>query len=151
MAITIRQATAADVDTVCEFNRLLALETENKTLDSGVLKPGVTAMLTDSAKGLYFLATEKDNILGQMGVTYEWSDWRNGWIWWIQSVYVRPDARRRGVCRRLLEAIRRSAQAEYQAIGLRLYVERENIRAQETYRKMGLEWTTYQVMEQYPL
>jgi ribosomal protein S18 acetylase RimI-like enzyme len=151
MAITIRQATAADVDTVCEFNRLLALESENKSLDFGILKPGVTAVLTDAAKGLYFLATEEDNILGQMGVTYEWSDWRNGWFWWIQSVYVRLDARRRGVCRRLLEAIRQLAQSEYQAIGLRLYVERENIRAQESYRKMGFEWTTYQVMEQYPL
>ena len=151
MTTAIRRATPADVDIVCEFNRLLALESEGKTLDLDVLSPGVSAILADPAKGIYFLATEEDQILGQMAVTYEWSDWRNGWFWWIQSVYVREDARRRGVCRSLLESIRQIAQTEFLVIGLRLYVEKENTRAQETYRKMGLEWTTYQVMEQYPL
>ncbi len=103
MTLTIRRAAVTDVDTVCEFNRLLALESENKTLELAILKRGVTAVLADAAKGVYFLATKEDKILGQMAVTFEWSDWRNGWFWWIQSVYVRQDARRRGVCRRLFE------------------------------------------------
>jgi ribosomal protein S18 acetylase RimI-like enzyme len=151
MTIQVRQAMAADVDCVCAFNQLLAHETEGKTLDAALVRAGVAAVLADAAKGLYFLAQEGTVILGQMGLTYEWSDWRNGWFWWIQSVYVRPEARRRGVCRLIWESIRQAARANPQVIGLRLYVEKGNARAHATYRSMGLEWTTYQVMEQYPL
>ena len=151
MTIVVRRAAAADVAVVCEFNRLLALETEGKTLDPERLLSGVTAVLNDADKGLYFLALEGTQVLGQMGLTYEWSDWRNGWFWWIQSVYVRSAVRRRGVCSLILEHIRQAARADPLVIGLRLYVERDNTRAQATYQKMGLEWTTYQVMEQYPL
>jgi GNAT superfamily N-acetyltransferase len=151
MTIQVRRATVADIDCVCAFNRLLALETESKTLDPALLESGVTAVLADAGKGLYFVAQEDAQILGQMGLTYEWSDWRNGWFWWIQSVYVRPDARRRGVCRLILESIRQAARADSRVIGLRLYVERDNTIAHATYRKMGLEWTSYQMMEQYPL
>jgi GNAT superfamily N-acetyltransferase len=151
MTIEVRQATAADVDHVVEFNRLLALESEGKHLEAEVLRSGVRAVLADPAKGVYFLAQEEGDILGQMGLTYEWSDWRNGWFWWIQSVYVVREARRRGVFRELFEHVRRAAQADPQVIGLRLYVERDNVAAHATYRKLGLEWTTYQVMERHPL
>jgi GNAT superfamily N-acetyltransferase len=151
MTIVVRRAVVTDADCVCEFNRLLAHESEGKALDPTVLGAGVRAVLADSAKGLYFLATEGDGILGQMGLTYEWSDWRNGWFWWIQSVYVRPEARRRGVFRLLFEYTRRAALADPQVIGIRLYVEKENEVAHATYLKMGLDWTTYQVMERYPL
>jgi ribosomal protein S18 acetylase RimI-like enzyme len=90
-------------------------------------------------------------IVGQLGVTCEWSDWRNGWFWWIQSVYVRPEARRCGVFRTLFQHVRDSAKNDAQVIGIRLYVEHENQSAQKTYQAMGLSQTTYQVMERYPL
>ena len=151
MTIEVRRATAADVDCICEFNRLVALETEAKALDLELLKSGVAAVLADANRGLYFIAQENKQLVGQMGLTYEWSDWRNGWFWWLQSVYVRAEARRRGVCGLLVEHIREAARAEGDVIGLRLYVERGNTKAQATYHKMGLEFTTYQVMEQYPL
>jgi GNAT superfamily N-acetyltransferase len=152
MAIEVRRATAADVACVCEFNRLLALESEGKTLDPEVLACGVRAVLEDANKGLYFLAVEEDLVLGQMGITFEWSDWRNGWFWWLQSVYVRHEARRRGVFSRLFEHIRGEASANPRAvIGLRLYVENANSNAHATYRKLGFEWTSYQVMEKLPL
>jgi len=150
MTIEVRRATAADLDCVCEFNRLLALETEGKNLEPELLRSGATALLADAAKGHYFLAHEDGRVLGQTGLSYEWSDWRNGWFWWLQSVYVRPEARRRGVFRLLFESIRQAARLDPQVIGVRLYVEANNTRAQTTYRKMGLEPTTYQVMEQFP-
>jgi GNAT superfamily N-acetyltransferase len=151
MAIEVRQATAADVEPVCEFNRLLALESESKSLDPASLRAGVTAVLADAAKGLYFLAREEAAILGQMAITYEWSDWRNGWFWWIQSVYVIPAARRRGVSRLIFESILDLARADSSVIGLRLYVEKGNAAAHATYQKMAFAWTEYQVMERYPL
>jgi GNAT superfamily N-acetyltransferase len=151
MTLSVRRATTADVDCVCEFNRLLALESEGKALDHGSLWPGVGAVLADPVKGLYYLAQEEDRILGQIGLTFEFSDWRNGWFWWIQSVYVRPEARRRGVFRTLFEHVRRAAECDTSVIGLRLYVENDNAAAHATYQNLGLQWTTYRVMEQYPL
>ena len=151
MTIEVRRATAADVELVCEFNRLLALESESKTLDSSVLRVGVTAVLADPAKGLYFLATDGAAILGQIGVTYEWSDWRNGWFWWIQSVYVRPEYRRRGVFRSLFEHVEQAARQDPEVIGLRLCVERANTAAEQTYRTLGMDDTGYFVLEKYPL
>jgi ribosomal protein S18 acetylase RimI-like enzyme len=151
MTIAVRQATQADQECVCEFNRLLALESEATALDLALLGPGVEAALADPARGLYYLAHEGANVLGQVGVTYEWSDWRNGWFWWLQSVYVRPEARRRGVFRLLFEHIQVTAQSEPGVIGLRLYVDNDNGRAYATYEKMGFGWTGYRVMERYPL
>ena len=93
MSIIIRQATATDVAVVCEFNRLLARESEGKDLERALLEPGVCAVLADAHKGCYFLAEQDGEVAGQLGLTYEWSDWRNGWFWWIQSVYVAPQAK----------------------------------------------------------
>src|SRR5262249_19586039 len=138
--LNIRRATAADLEQVIEFNRLLALESEGKELDLEKLRPGVAAALADGHKGLYFLAELDAKALGQMGVTYEWSDWRNGWFWWIQSVYVRPEFRRRGVFRAIFEHIVQAAK-KAGVVGLRLYVERDNTIAHHTYQKMGYEWT----------
>lgn len=151
MTIAVRRATPADVETVCDFNRRLAAESEGKTLDAALLRSGVAAGLADASKGLYFLAHEAGQILGQTALTYEWSDWRNGWFWWLQSVYVIPEARRRGACAALIDHIRAAARADKHVIGIRLYVETANAAAQAFYRKMGLEHTSYQVMEQYPL
>src|SRR5262245_53677419 len=133
MPPTIRPATPADAAVVIEFNRLLALETEGKALDRALLTPGVKAGLADAHKGRYFLAEQGGTAVGQMGITYEWSDWRNGWMWWIQSVYVRPEFRRQGVFRALFEYVQQAARDDPEVIGLRLYVERDNHVAQRTY------------------
>src|SRR4051794_35731715 len=93
----IRPATPADLDVVCDYNARLAFESEGKTLDRTLLRPGVAAVLADAHKGRYFLAEIDGQVVGQMAMTYEWSDWRNGWFWWIQSVYVHAEQRRRGV------------------------------------------------------
>ena len=151
MPVLVRPASSADADLVCEFNRLLALESEGKALDPALLQPGVRNALADDHKGRYFLAMLDGQFVGQLGVTYEWSDWRNGWFWWIQSVYVRPEARRRGVFRALFQHVHESAKNDPQVIGIRLYVERDNHAAHDTYQALGLDWTTYQVMERYPL
>ena len=150
MNVTIRAACPDDADVICKFNRLLALETENKKLDLALLKPGVAAMLNDPHKGRYFIAEFDVYPLGQLGVTCEWSDWRNGNFWWIQSVYVVESMRRHGVFTKLYQHVLKEARAS-DVIGVRLYVEHENAAAQTTYRKMGMAMTGYQVMEQYPL
>ena len=151
MAVRVREATPADAAVVVEFNRLLAEESEGKQLDPAVLSVGVAAQLADPKKGRYFVAEEGGAILGQLGLTFEWSDWRNGWMWWIQSVYVRADARRRGVFHALFEHVREAALDHGQVVGLRLYVERENHGAQRTYKRLGMQATGYFVLERCPL
>ena len=145
--MTIREATAADSEIVADFNNRLAEETEEKSLDPELIKPGVAALLADSAKGRYWLAEIDGNPIGQIMVTYEWSDWRNGMWWWIQSVYIDARHRRQGVFSRLYKHVESLAKADPEACGLRLYVERRNRRAQDTYRSMGMTDPGYQVME----
>jgi ribosomal protein S18 acetylase RimI-like enzyme len=151
MPLTVRPAALADAAVLVEFNRRMAEETEGKALDEAMLAAGVTAGLADPRKALYFVAEEAGAVLGQIMVTFEWSDWRNGWLWWIQSVYVRPEARRRGVFRALYEHVRQAARQDPEVVGLRLYVERANQAAQQTYLRLGMEWTGYLVLERYPL
>jgi GNAT superfamily N-acetyltransferase len=152
MSWTIRQAVAADAPTIVEFNRRLAEESEGKTLDPAVLSAGVAAALADpDRKGPYFLAVQGDAVLGQLQITYEWSDWRNGWAWWIQSVYVRTEARRRGVFRSLYEHVYQKAKENPAVIALRLYVDRGNHAAQQTYLRLGMEWMNYLILQKYPL
>jgi len=150
MPLAIRRATPADVSTVVEFNRLLAQESEGKTLDVGILTRGVRAALADPHKCIYFVAEDESAILGQTMITYEWSDWRDGWIWWIQSVYVRPEARKRGVFRAIYEHIQQTAVQEG-VVGIRLYVEDNNQRAHETYYRLGMKRAGYFVLEKIPL
>jgi ribosomal protein S18 acetylase RimI-like enzyme len=147
----VRRAALADAPVVVEFNRRLALETENKVLNPDWLKAGVVAGLTDANKGLYFVAEKEATIWGMMMVTFEWSDWRNGWFWWIQSVYVRAEARRTGVFRSLFDHVYRTARETPQVIGLRLYVEQQNHTAQQTYARLGMKEAGYRVLEKYPL
>jgi ribosomal protein S18 acetylase RimI-like enzyme len=148
---TVRPAVLADAPVIVEFNRRLAQETEGKALDTAVLARGVAAGLADPHKALYFVAEEAGAIVGQLMLTREWSDWRNGWIWWIQSVYVRDDWRRHGVFRLLYEHVHRAAGADAEVTGLRLYVEHDNTAAQQTYLKLGMERTGYLVLERCPL
>ncbi len=151
MPRTIRPATPADAAVVAEFNQRLARESEDKILDTSLLLPGVRACLGDVHKGRYFLAEENGAVVGQMAITYEWSDWRNGWFWWVQSVYVRPEARRRGVFRALFQHVEHAARVDPTVIGLRLYVDKANHGAQETYQRLGMSPTDYFVLEKYPL
>jgi GNAT superfamily N-acetyltransferase len=151
MTATIRRATPADAATIVDFNRRMALETEQKILDPKVLAAGVAAALADPHKAVYFVAEEDRQIVGQVSITLEWSDWRNGWLWWFQSVYVRPEARRRGVFKALYQHVYQTAIADPQVIGLRLYVEKDNHAAQQTYLRLGMEWTPYLLLQKYPL
>ena len=151
MPLTVRPAMPADAAVIADFNARLAQESEGKALDGAVLAAGVAALLADPHKGRYFLAEEGGVVVGQVMLTTEWSDWRNGWIWWVQSVYVRPEARRRGAFRALYQHVYEAARADAQVVGLRLYVERDNRRAQETYERLGMGRTGYLVMERVPL
>ena len=150
MTLTIRRATPADVPVLVAFNTAIAWETEHKRLDPAVLAAGVGAVFADPARGFYTVAERGGEVVGQMMITYEWSDWRNGWFWWIQSVYV-ADTAPRGRVPRLYRAIERQAAADPSVIGLRLYFESENARAQATYRALGMADTAYGMMEVYPL
>jgi ribosomal protein S18 acetylase RimI-like enzyme len=151
MPLVIRRATSGDAEVVVDFNRRLAEESEGKILDPALLKAGVAQALTDPHKGLYFLAEDGGRVVGQIMITTEWSDWRNGWFWWIQSVYVRPEARRRGVFRALFEHVSQAARQDSSVIGLRLYVDEDNHSAQETYRRLGMTDTGYFVLEKHPV
>jgi ribosomal protein S18 acetylase RimI-like enzyme len=152
MSLTLRRAVPTDVAVVTEFNARLAFETENKALDRTTLEAGVSAVLADSSRGQYYVAEdEKGLIVGQLLITTEWSDWRNGWFWWIQSVYVREEARQSGVFRALYEHVAGLAQYQGDVIGLRLYVERDNLRAQKTYDRLGMSTTDYLLLERCPL
>jgi GNAT superfamily N-acetyltransferase len=151
MSLSIRQATAEDTAVVAEFNRLLALESEGIHLDQATLNVGVRACLEDPIKGRYFLAEEAGLVIGQLCLTFEFSDWRNGWMWWIQSVYVRPEARRRGVFSALFAHVEGLARNDPEVIGLRLYMERDNETARQTYLRHGMRPTGYVLFEKYPL
>ena len=142
----IREATAADRPTIAGFNSLMAEETEGKALDPDVVGPGVGAVLNDPTKGRYWLATVDGEAAGQIMVTYEWSDWRNGMLWWIQSVYVAQRFRRQGVFSALYKHVESVARADKNVRGLRLYVENSNERAQDTYRAFKMT-QPYLVME----
>ena len=143
----IRPAAESDWETIAEFNRKLAEETEPHSLDRETVEAGVKAVLADQQKGRYFVAVLQGRIVGQLMHTREWSDWRNGEVWWLQSVYVDADLRRQGIFAALYQHLKRLAEAEPAVVGLRLYVERENERAQSTYRKLGFESAGYLVME----
>jgi ribosomal protein S18 acetylase RimI-like enzyme len=151
MSIAIRRATIGDAPVISEFNRLLALESEGKVLDPDVVRAGVAALLNDASRGLYFVAESGREIVGQTMVRTEWSDWRNAWVWWIESVYVRSDVRRQGVFRALYDHIYRTASADLSVAGLRLYVEQNNHAAQQAYRRLGMEPMNFFLFHKFPL
>jgi GNAT superfamily N-acetyltransferase len=111
------------------------------------VQTGVDAVLRDPAKGLYFVAEAEGEIIGQVMITYEWSDWRNGNLWWLQSVYVKPEFRRLGIFRRLFEHLRKIALEQKDVRSLRLYMHAENTRARQSYEKLGMKRTQYEVFE----
>ena len=143
----IRDAVPGDAGAIAAHNAAMAEETEGRTLDPDLIGSGVTGLLEDPAKGRYWVAESEGRVIGQLMVTYEWSDWRNGTIWWIQSVYVAPDRRRGGVFSALYRHVESLAGATPQVVGLRLYVEENNTRAQRTYAALGMVKPSYLVME----
>ena len=147
---TVRDARPDDRPVIVDFNARLARETEAKALALDVLSDGVDRALADPDRLRYWVAEDGPGgpVVGQAAATREWSDWRNGWIWWFQSVYVHPDHRGQGVFRALFRHIRDQALASPDVIGLRLYVEHENHQAQRTYHALGLRPGGYHVFEE---
>ena len=147
MNIIVRDAGLADGSIIADFNSRLAAETEDRVLDPDLIVPGVAALLNDATKGRYWLAENNGQVIGQIMVTFEWSDWRNGMLWWIQSVYISQEYRRQGVFSTLYRHVESLARAAQDTCGLRLYVENNNLHAQETYLTLGMIRPGYQVME----
>lgn len=144
----IRIAREDDVPALVEFNQAMALETEHKTLDSNVLTAGVSAVFGDPAKGFYVVVEDVETVAAGLMVTTEWSDWRNGWFWWIQSVYVRPEYRGRGLYGKMYEFVKGKADISGNVCGFRLYVEKDNEKAQRVYEKLGMDRTNYLMYEE---
>ncbi|MBI9051111.1 MAG: GNAT family N-acetyltransferase [Anaerolineaceae bacterium] len=139
MALIIRRATLPDAAIIAEYNVAMALETENIKLDPGTVNAGVNALLASPASEFYIVAEVDGNIAACLLITTEWSDWRNGVFWWIQSVYVAPSHRRKGLYRTMYSRIKEMANKEENVCGFRLYVDKENLAAQKTYRSLGME------------
>jgi ribosomal protein S18 acetylase RimI-like enzyme len=147
MDLSVRLAAPSDVSIIAEFNTAIAKETEGIELNRERLRKGLKAMFADPSKGLYYIAESNGKIVGQLMITYEWSDWRNATFWWIQSVYVHPEYRRRGVFRALYRYIESIAGLRGDVCSVRLYVEKENDRAQKTYEALGMKHSHYEMME----
>lgn len=143
----IRKANAGDALVIADFNCRLAQETESLSLDTTTVKRGVRSLLNDPAKGIYFVAEERRVVVGQLLITYEWSDWRNGNFWWIQSVYVAQEYRHAGVFSALFNHVQRLAKSKRGVCGLRLYVESDNRLAQQAYDRFGMKPTHYKIYE----
>lgn len=145
--ITIRKATVADIPSLVAFQQKLALETENVTLDAAILHKGMQAMFDDPSKGFYNIVEDNGVVIGCHMITYEWSDWRNGLVWWLQSVYVIESYRKQGIFKLMYENIVRIIQEDPSLIGLRLYVDKSNARAMKVYESMGMNGEHYTVYE----
>ena len=144
--LRVRPATTGDLDAIVDGNLKLARESENVLLDQSTLRDGVRALLEGRAPGRYWAAEEDGRVVGQLLITYEWSDWRNRMVWWIQSVYVAPDQRQRGVLKALYDRVRHEAK-QAGGGGLRLYVDNSNTRAQAAYTALGMYGGHYRVFE----
>ena len=146
-SITVRRATVADAPTLTQFNIAMALETEDYQLDPSTVLAGVTRLFQQQERGFYLIAEFKNTVIGALMITKEWSDWRDGLWWWIQSVYVIKAHRRHGAFRTLYDHVCELAQTEDDVCGIRLYVEKDNVSAQSVYREMGMSETHYRLYE----
>jgi len=145
--MNIRIAVREDAASLVEFNQAMALETEGKRLDAQILKNGVESVFGDDKKGFYVVAETGGEIIGGLMITFEWSDWRASWFWWIQSVYITPEFRGKGVYRRLYEFVIGKARESGDVCGFRLYVEKENQAARAVYEKLGMDESHYLMFE----
>ncbi len=144
----VRLANKNDAPNLVEFNQAMALETEGKTLDSNILQNGVEAVFQSTDRGFYVVAEEDGKIAGGLMVTFEWSDWRNAWFWWIQSVYILPTYRGRKIYSLMYAFVKKLADEQGNVCGFRLYVEHDNKNAQKVYEKLGMESSHYQMYEE---
>ncbi len=145
--VQIRIATEEDKDFIAGFQMKMAKETENLTLDAETLNEGVLRVLRDPEKGKYFVADDNGRVVASLLITYEWSDWRNQWVLWIQSVYVLPEYRQKGVFKALYQHIKSWATRDNGVAGIRLYVDKTNKKAIEVYRRLGMDGEHYQLFE----
>jgi GNAT superfamily N-acetyltransferase len=146
MEIITREASVTDAGAIIEFQLAMARETESVELDEDTVTRGVHAVFDDPSRGRYFVAEAEGEVIASLLITYEWSDWRNGNVWWIQSVYVRPAFRRRGIYAGMYHYVRAIAESE-NVRGIRLYVDRRNTLAQDVYRRSGMNGEHYLVYE----
>ncbi len=146
--IMIRLAQPSDTEALIAFNQAMALETEGKRLDPEILSAGVAAVFADEKKGFYVVAESAGGIVGGLMITFEWSDWRSAWFWWIQSVYILPGARGKHVYSRLYDFVKEKALEQGNVCGFRLYVEKENIHARKVYEKVGMNSSHYLMYEE---
>ncbi|MGO4894064.1 GNAT family N-acetyltransferase [Flavobacterium sp. W21_SRS_FM6] len=148
MQLNIRVADENDIPSLVEFNLNMAFETEQKRLNTKVLTSGVSALVKDVNKGYYLVAETADQVVGSLMVTTEWSDWRNAVFWWIQSVYIVPEHRRKGIYAQLYTKVKELAKTQGNICGFRLYVEKENVVAQQTYQALGMHESHYLMYEE---
>ena len=142
----IREARIIDADKIIGFQKKMAKETEDMSLDHEVINQGVYAVFADPAKGKYYVAEDNSEVIGSLLITNEWSDWRNSFVWWFQSVYIEKSYRRRGIFKMMYNHIKENA-INNGIAGLRLYVEVENTTAQKTYEAMGMSSSHYKMYE----
>ena len=151
MNISIRNATRADIERIAEFQQAMALETEGRMLDPSAIRQGISAVFDDARKGFYIVAVAGDGdaaeVVGSLLITYEWSDWSNATHWWIQSVYVDAAWRRKGVYRTMYKHIIAMTEGRSDVCSIRLYVERANTVAQQTYKNLGMSRSHYDMYE----
>ena len=146
--LLIRIAEDRDIETLAKFNVAMAWETEQKKLEPAVVTRGVQALFENPQHGFYTVAEMSAQVVGCIMITYEWSDWRCGLFWWIQSVYVDTEFRRRRIFRKLYEFLRVKASHEPNVCGFRLLVEHSNLAGQRTYAGLGMEETSYRCYEE---
>ena len=145
--ITIRRALSEEFTEISEFQERMALETENLILNASTVQKGVSAVLADPSKGLYFVAEADGLVVGSLLVTYEWSDWRNGQVLWIQSVYILPEYRNKSIFSRLYNHIKQQVQEDNNLVGIRLYVDKANTAASDIYAHCGMDGDHYRLFE----
>ena len=143
----IKRADIDHVKSIIDFQQKMAKETEGIDLDLKILSKGVHAAFNDAAKGIYYVAVDNDKIIASLLTTYEWSDWRNGCVLWIQSVYVLPEHRGKGVFNKMYQHLKSMVENSDEYLGLRLYVDRTNVKAQKVYDKIGMDGEHYKMYE----
>ena len=143
----IKKAELNDIKSITDFQLKMAKETENIDLDIDILTQGVNTAFKDNSKGIYYVAMEENKVVASLFTTYEWSDWRNGCVLWIQSVYVLPEFRQKGVFNKMYQYLKAMVENSDEYLGLRLYVDRTNIKAQKVYDKMGMDGEHYKMYE----
>ncbi|PAX54100.1 GNAT family N-acetyltransferase [Brunnivagina elsteri] len=144
----IRKAELEDLSTIVSFNQSLAMEVRGEKLESEIITSGVEAVLKDSNRGFYTLVEIESKIIAIALITFEWSDWRNAWFWWLQDVYVEPSYRQQGIFRSLYMHLKQQAQLA-QVSGLRLYVYKGNTKAQEVYQRIGMNPSNSLIFEDF--